>query len=200
MPTQNRAICSHNLPRLSRSPLIPSHDGSAAAAAAHKSAAPIGARGVLDGYLSDVIRFSDEIRVPLARGSRRPTRFPLNFLLPSYVFYGISCLGGAQNSNSGRLRAQILETLCELCSLGAQNPKSGHLWTQILDTLCKSCCLGAQNSKPKHLWTQILNTLCKSCSLGAPNSNSAHSGPILLRTLLQTIDQFGQVQAGRSTR
>ena len=39
MPTQSRAICSHNLPRLSRSPLIPSHDGSAAAAAAHKSAA-----------------------------------------------------------------------------------------------------------------------------------------------------------------
>ena len=39
MPTQSRAICSHNLPRLSRSPLILSHDGSAAAAAAHKSAA-----------------------------------------------------------------------------------------------------------------------------------------------------------------
>ena len=39
MPTQSRAICSHNLPRLSRSPLIRSHDGSAAAAAAHKSAA-----------------------------------------------------------------------------------------------------------------------------------------------------------------
>ena len=40
MPTKSRAICWHNLPRLSRSPLIPSHDGSAAAAAAHKSAAP----------------------------------------------------------------------------------------------------------------------------------------------------------------
>ena len=39
MPTQHRAICSQNLPRLSRYPLIPSHDGSAAAAAAHKSAA-----------------------------------------------------------------------------------------------------------------------------------------------------------------
>ena len=39
MPTQNRAIYTQNLPRLSRSPLIPSHDGSAAAAAAHKSAA-----------------------------------------------------------------------------------------------------------------------------------------------------------------
>ena len=37
MPTQSRAICSQHLPRLSRSPLIPSHDGSAAAAAAHKS-------------------------------------------------------------------------------------------------------------------------------------------------------------------
>ena len=40
MPTQSRAICSHDLPRLSRSPLIRSHDGSAAAAASHKSAAP----------------------------------------------------------------------------------------------------------------------------------------------------------------
>ena len=91
---------------------------------------------------------------------------PLNFSPQSYVCYGTPCLGGAQNSNSGRLRAQILETLCELCSLGAQNPKSGHLWTQILDTLCKSCCLGAQNSK------------------------SEHFGPILLRILLQAIDQF----------
>ena len=80
------------------------------------SAAPIGARGVLNGYLSDVIRFSDEIRVPLARRSRRPTRFPLNFSPQSYVCYGTPCLGSAQNSNSGRLRAQILETLSKSCS------------------------------------------------------------------------------------
>ena len=49
MPTQSRAICSHNLPRLSRSPLIPSHDGSAAAAAAHKSAALSPLRGARHG-------------------------------------------------------------------------------------------------------------------------------------------------------
>ena len=47
MPTQIRAICSHNLQRISRSPLIRSHDGSAAAAAAPKSAAPP-AHGVLN--------------------------------------------------------------------------------------------------------------------------------------------------------
>ena len=35
---QNHPIRLYNLPRLFRSPLIPSHDGSAAAAAAHKSA------------------------------------------------------------------------------------------------------------------------------------------------------------------
>ena len=108
-----------------------------------------------------------EFRPPAALAG--PPSFRSRFcrlLLSSYIFYGVSCLGGAQNSNSGRLRAQILETLCELCSLGAQNPKSGHLWTQILDTLCKSCCLGAQNSK------------------------SEHFGPILLRILLQAIDQF----------
>ena len=47
MPTQSRAICSHNLQRLSRSPLIRSHDGSAAAAAAHKSATvPLALAGV----------------------------------------------------------------------------------------------------------------------------------------------------------
>ena len=144
-----------------------------------RSAAPIGARGVSDPgrrssiLICRILQSSDEIRVPPARRSRRPLRVPpayhppsFNFLPPSYIFYGVSCLGGAQNSNSGRLRAQILETLCELCSLGAQNPKSGHLWTQILDTLCKSCCLGAQNSK------------------------SEHFGPILLRILLQAIDQF----------
>ena len=53
MSTQSRAICSHNLPRLSRSPLIRSHDGSAAAAAAHKSATvPWALAGVFGpGYL-----------------------------------------------------------------------------------------------------------------------------------------------------
>jgi len=39
MPTESRAISPHNLPGLSRSPFMPSHDGSAAAAAAQKSAA-----------------------------------------------------------------------------------------------------------------------------------------------------------------
>ena len=33
----------------------------------------------------------------------------------------------SQNSNSGRIRAQILETLCKLRSPGAQNSNSGHL-------------------------------------------------------------------------
>ena len=61
-------------------------DGSAAVAAALQSAAPIGARGVLDGYLSDVIRFSDEIRVPLARASRQPTRFRWTFCFHPMYF------------------------------------------------------------------------------------------------------------------
>ena len=39
MPTQSQEICSHDIPRLSRSPLIRPHDGSAAAAAARKYAA-----------------------------------------------------------------------------------------------------------------------------------------------------------------
>ena len=38
----------------------------------------------------------------------------LDALLPlSYVSYGISCLGGAQTSNSGRIRVQFLGTLCK---------------------------------------------------------------------------------------
>ena len=44
-------IFLYNLPRLSRSPLIPSHDGSAAAAAAHKSAALLPLAGVATGVL-----------------------------------------------------------------------------------------------------------------------------------------------------
>ena len=68
------------------------------------------------------------------------------------TYFGISCLGDAQTSNSGRILAQILETLCKSCSPGAQNSNSGHLRTQILDTLCKSCSLEAQNSNSGHLW------------------------------------------------
>ena len=102
-------------------------------------------------YSCRYLQVSDEIRVPPARRSRRPTGFLFNFLPQSYLFYGIPCLGGVQNSNSGRLRAQILETLCKSCSPGAQNSKSGHLKTQILDTLCKSCSLGPQNSNSGHL-------------------------------------------------
>ena len=149
MPTQSRAICPHKLPRLSRSPLIPSHDGSAAAAAVHKSAAPFGARGVLDHNRN--CRFQ-AFRRPAALAGPLVFFAMLVRLLPqSYIFYGFSCLGCAQNSNSGRIRVQILETLCKLCSLGAQNSKSGHPRTQILDTLCKSCSLGPQNSNSGHL-------------------------------------------------
>ena len=85
-----------------------------------RSAAPIGARGVSNPgcrssiLICRILQSSDEIRVPLARRSRRPTDFstdfppaPVRLLHPSYMFYGISCLGGAQNSNSGRIRAQI---------------------------------------------------------------------------------------------
>ena len=38
------------------------------------SAAPNGARGVSNHEYCRYLQFSDEIRVPLARGSRRPTR------------------------------------------------------------------------------------------------------------------------------
>ena len=85
MTTQSDSICSHNIPRLSSSLLIPSRDGSAAAAAAHKSAAPIGARGVSDPgrrssiLICRILQYSDEIRVPPARRSRRPTVFPVTF-------------------------------------------------------------------------------------------------------------------------
>ena len=44
---------------------------------------------------------------------RLSTHFPLNFLPPSFVFCNRWSLGGAQNSNSGRIQAQILETLCK---------------------------------------------------------------------------------------
>ena len=118
------------------------------------------------------------------------TRFPVYFLPPSIVFYHRSGLGGAQNSNSGRIGAQIRETLCKLRSPGAQNSNSGRIWAQILETLCELRYLGAQNPKSKHLWTQILVTLCKACSLGARNWNSEHSGQILLRILFQAINQF----------
>ena len=133
-----------------------------------------------------------EFRPPAAlAGPLGSTRCPPYFLLPSYVIYNRSGLGGAQNSNSGRIRAQILETLCKLRSPGAPNPKSGHLWTriraQILETLCNLRSPGAQNPKSGYLWTQILVTLCKSCSLGARNENSGHSGPILLRILCLSL-------------
>ena len=117
--------------------------GSAGAPKGLQSAAPIGARGVSNPgcrssiLICRILQSSDEIRVPPARRSRRPTVVPVRLLPPSYVFYGISCLGGAQNSNSGRIRAQILETLRKLRSPGAQNSNSGHLRAQILDTLCK---------------------------------------------------------------
>ena len=64
MPTQNRAICSHNLPRLSRSPLILSHDGSAAAAAAHKSAALSPLRGARYGVLKHGYSFRKLKQLP----------------------------------------------------------------------------------------------------------------------------------------
>ena len=51
MPTQNHSICSHNLPRLSRSPLIPSRDGTAASAASRKSAALLPLAGAATGVL-----------------------------------------------------------------------------------------------------------------------------------------------------
>ena len=103
MPIQNRAICSDNLPRLFCSPLILSHDGSAAAAAAHKSAAPNGGRGVSEYQYScrycRYLQFSDEIRVPPARRSRRPTGsysvFCLNFCLRVRVFDALFALGYA---------------------------------------------------------------------------------------------------------
>ena len=83
------------------------------------------------------LQSSDEIRVPPARRSRR------------------SCLGGAHNSNYGRPRAQILETLCKLRTPGAQNLNSGHLQAQILDTLCKLRSPGAQKSISGHPRAQI---------------------------------------------
>ena len=46
-----------------------------------------------------------EIRSPIS--FRRPTRPPVDILYPSYVFYGISCVRGAQNSTSGRFRANF---------------------------------------------------------------------------------------------
>ena len=49
MTTHKHSICSYNIPRLSRSALVPSHDGSAAAAAAHKSAAMLPLRGAATG-------------------------------------------------------------------------------------------------------------------------------------------------------
>ena len=108
---------------------------------------------------------SSEINVPPARRSRQPTVFPpllhrlfCRLWLPSYVFYGISCLGGAQNSNSGRIRAQILKTLCKLRSPGAQNSNSGHLRAQILDALCKLHSPSAQ-----------INQLTSSCNCNRPN-------------------------------
>ena len=94
-----------------------------------------------------------EFRPPAALAD--PSTYHSRFcrLLPlSYIVYGISCLGGAQNSNSGCILAQILKTLCKSCSPGAQNSNSGHLKTQILNTLCKSCSLETQNSNSGHLW------------------------------------------------
>ena len=46
-----------------------------------------------------------KIRSPIS--FRRPTRPPVDILYPSYVFYGISCVRGAQNSTSGRFRANF---------------------------------------------------------------------------------------------
>ena len=106
-------------------------------AAARKSAAPSW-RVKWQAKSSILNLIKSDNRPPAALAG--PLDFHSTFcrpLPPSYVFYGISCLGGAQNSNSGRIRAQILETLCKLRSPGAQNSKSGHLRAQILDASCK---------------------------------------------------------------
>ena len=88
MPTQSRAICSHNLQRLSRSPLIRSHDGSAAAAAAHKSAAPP-AHGVLDPGSTSLRRASAKLN-----GRAAALAGPLTFWLVSTQLFAYA-LGGA---------------------------------------------------------------------------------------------------------
>ena len=85
----------------------------------------------------------------------------IDLLPPSIVFYTRSGLGGAQNSNSGRVRAQILETLHKLRSPGSQNSNSRRIRAQILETLYKLRSPGTQNSNSGYLRAQTLETLCK---------------------------------------
>ena len=91
---------------------------------------------------------------------------------PSRAFYDRWSLGGAQNSNSGRIRAQILETLCKLRSPGAQNSNSGHFRTQIPDRLCKRCSPRAQNSNHHPL---LLILLPNNRSTRLSSSGSIHN-------------------------
>ena len=122
VPTQSRAICSHDLPRLSRSPLIRSHDGSAAAAAAHKSAAPP-AQGVLNPGSTSLRRASAKLN-----GRAAALAGPLCFhSLSTQLFASILCI--LQFRASEVLRIRILDAsgprsskhYVNLCSLGAQN-------------------------------------------------------------------------------
>ena len=125
-----------------------------------RSAAPIGARGVSNPgrrssiLICRILQSSDEIRVPPARRSRRPTDFPpaltqlfASILCILWCFVPRRCSEFEFWTHSGPDPRNIMQ----ITLLGAQNSKSGHLKTQILDTLCKSCSLGPQNSNSGRL-------------------------------------------------
>ena len=93
------------------------------------------------------------------------------FSPPSLAFYDRWSLGGVQNSNSGRIRAQILETLRKLRFPGAQNSNSGHFRPRIPDRLCKLCSPRAQNSNHHPL---LLILLPSNRSTRLSSSGSIH--------------------------
>ena len=133
--TQNRAICSHDLTRLSRSPLIRSHDGSAAAAATHKSAAPP-AHGVLDPGPTSLRRASAKLngRAAALAGPPAPTgsyRLLVRLLPPGRLWaHPQSSIqpGDPQSSICRYLQSSILNPHSTILQISAiLNPQSSIL-------------------------------------------------------------------------